>query len=71
MRLSPVTAGVSDELIVSHSLVDCPYDQTDVAQWDCNAHDLSHTDAFLIPTALIKTDPRSVLRAHYYLFLRQ
>jgi len=49
---------------VSHALVDCPYDDTDIAQWDCNQHDLSsHTDAFLIPSAFIKTDPRSVLSA--------
>jgi len=53
-----MTVGVTDELIVSHSLVDCPFDHADLAQWDCSGHDLSHSDAFLIPTALIETDSR-------------
>lgn len=56
-RLSAVTTGVTDDLIVSHGLVDCPFDSINVAQWDCSGQDLSHSDAFLVPTAFIKTDP--------------
>ena len=69
-RLAPITAGVSDELIVTESLSDCPFDHVDVTHWDCNAHDLSRTDAFLIPTALIKTDPRSVRRLIGFCFVQ-
>jgi len=57
--VSGLTTAVTDELIVSHSLVDCPFDDVNVAQWDCNRHGLSYSDAFLIPTAFVKTDPRS------------
>jgi len=56
--MSPVTTRAADELIVSHSLVDCPFDHTNTAQWECSGHDLVRSDAFLVPTAFIKTNPR-------------
>jgi len=42
------------------NVLDCPFDNIDVAQLDCNGRDLSYTDAFLVPTAIFKTDRRSV-----------